>query len=112
MDLGPAHRLSRDVNFDVHGVSATVTAPGKASITTTGVWGGFLDEEQPYGRDFGTREPKRLLSFRRDQAPDLPLHTVIVAPEDLGGTARTWQIDGVDEVRRYTIRYFVIPKVN
>lgn len=112
MDLGPTHRLSRDVNFAVHGVVATVTSPGKAAITTTGVWGGIEAVDQPYGRSFGTREPRRLLSLRRDEAPDVPLHSVIVASEDLGGTPRNWQVDDVDETSRYTIRYLVIPKVD
>ena len=112
MDLGPAQRLSRDINFDVHGVVATVTPPGKAAIATTAVWGGSIPEDQPYGRDYTTREPQRLLCLRRDQAPKVPLHTIILAPEDTGGTPRKWQVNGVDEALRYSIRYIVTEKVN
>lgn len=96
MDFGPLRRLALDLNFDAHGVAAEVTPPGKVTITTTGIWQRSLLEDQPVGREFSAREPRRIMALRRDKVPDPERGSAVAAAETIGGTSRNWVIDGVE----------------
>jgi hypothetical protein len=109
MDLGPLRALALSLNFSAHGVPATVTRPNDVALDTTAIWLPEPPEAQPYGTDFSRREPRRLLALRRDATfAQLPRGTLIVAPEQRGGTARTWQVDGYQRTEADHWRVIVV----
>lgn len=110
MDLDGWRALVRDVTFGAFSVPATVTPPGEAAITTTAVWLPELVEDLPVGRDLNRREPRRVMALRRDEVPDVPRGTVIVAVEAIGGDARNWQIDGIQATEPGHFRVIVVPE--
>jgi len=99
MDLGPLRTLALEINLAAHGVSATVTrpAPDDTPVSTTGIWYTQpLDETRPFGTD-----------FQRRDLSTLPRGTTIVAPETIGGTDKTWVVDGLERVEADTWRAIV-----
>lgn len=110
MDLGPLRQVVLELNFDAHGVAATVTPVGGAPIITTGIWLDSLFEDPPLGKDYNRREPRRVLALRRDVISDLPRGSLIVAPETIGGTVRNWHVDSIEATRSDHIRAVVIPQ--
>lgn len=110
MDLGPLRTLALEINLAAHGVSATVTrpAPDDTPVETTGIWHTAPPEDaQPYGTDFRRREPRRILALPRADLPTMPRGTTISAPETIGGTAKTWTVDGLERVEADTWRVLV-----
>jgi len=108
MDLGPLRGLAFGVNLNIWGVPATVTrpAPDNTPVETRGIWTSELDERRPFGTDFQRREPRRVLVLPRAFAspdgtvaslPTLPRGTSITALDCLGGTSRTWIVDGLSD---------------
>jgi hypothetical protein len=87
---------------DAFGVPITVTrpAPENTPVATTGIWQAApLLEEPPYGQDLQRRDPRRVMAIPRDTVlTHIPRGSVIVAPEQLGGTARTWHVDGLERM--------------
>lgn len=110
MDLGPLRELALELNFDAHGVAATVTPPGEAAIATSGIWLSPMVEDQPIGRDFAVREPRRVMALRRDEVSDVPRGTIIAASETIGGVSRNWQIDGVESTMPDHFRVIIVPE--
>lgn len=110
MELGALCDLVLDVNFDLQGVPATVTLPGQAAIDTRVFLLGKLMEDNPVGKDFERREPRRVIAIKRDVVANVPRGTIIVAPEKPGGTERSWQIDGMQSTERDHYRIIVIPE--
>lgn len=99
MDAAALRRLMLDINQSAFGVSITVTRPGLAAIATTGIWLVTpLGEEQPYGTDLSKREPRRVMAIARADVATMPRGTTVSAPELLGGTAKTWKVDGLELV--------------
>lgn len=103
---------------DTFGLPITVTRPDPYNdpVQTTGIWistdhmGGGLVEPRPYGTDFQRREPRRLLAVtRNDQLPTLPRGSSVVAPEYLGGPAKTWTVDGLEHVEADCWRALLVP---
>jgi len=110
MDLGPLRTLALEINLAAHGVSATVTrpAPDDTPVSTTGIWYTQpLDETRPFGTDFQRREPRRVMALPRADLSTLPRGTTIVAPETIGGTDKTWVVDGLERVEADTWRAIV-----
>ncbi len=112
MNLGPLHTLVQDVTFDAHGVAVVLTTPAPARVTTTtvGVWDDPLIEDLPVGRDLSRREPKRIMTLRRDEVSDVPRGSKVVAAETLDGEARNWQSDGYESTDPYHFRVILIPE--
>jgi hypothetical protein len=112
MDIDGWRALVRDVTFDAFPIPAIVTPPGESPITTTAVWLPSLVEDMPVGRDFNRREPRRVMALRRDEVPDVPRGTVIVAVGEIGGDARNWQIDSIESTEPGHHRVIVIPETS
>lgn len=82
------------------GVSATVQRPqAEAALSTRVIWLPTLNEDQPGGgTEFKRRDPRRLLAIQRTSAlPTVEAGSVIVAPEESGGTVRRWTVDKLYE---------------
>lgn len=109
MDFGPLQQLALELNFDAHGVVATVTPPGESAIATTGIWLDARDEDMPVGTEYRGKEPRRVMALRRDEVPDAPLKTIIVAPETSGGVARNWQVDRTLSTKPNHVNVILIP---
>lgn len=112
MDLGSLRDLVLDLNFDAHGVAATVTAPEGEAIATTGIWLDPIPVDQPVGRAYSTREPRRVMALRRDEVSEVPLGTIIAAAEKIGGVSRNWQIDGIESTLPDHFRVMVVPETS
>lgn len=110
MDLGPFRALVVDLNFDAHGVPATVTrpAPNDTPITTRVLWVTADTELVPSGGEFQRRDPIRVAALRRDQVPTVPEGTEIVAPEQSGGPDVTWRVEATLRVEAGLTRVIVI----
>lgn len=100
MTLDPLRELVADKSAALLGVTATVEIPYEDPITTTITWGPEFPEEQPVGREYERREPKRVMAIRRSVVPEIPRETVITAAQSVGETAKEWQVDGIDRVTR------------
>lgn len=105
--------LVLSVNQSVHGVPATVTRVAPASttpITTTVLWPSAtpLQEDQPYGLELARKGPRRVMAVPRVDVDSLPMGSLIVAPEQPGGTNVTWRVDGMERVEADTWRAIVM----
>lgn len=112
MDLRPPFTAAVDA-FSVPAVVTPQFGFGLGDpITTKVIWITPLPEDQPVGRDYTAREPRRVMALRRDEVPDVPRGTLIAAAETIGGVSRDWQIDGVESTDVDHFRVFVIPKTS
>lgn len=111
MDLGSLRALALTVNLDAHGVPVVVTrpAPDDTPISTRGIWLTPVTDSVPGGLDLRHRDPIRIMALSRTAVPTVPRGTVIIGPEQAGGTDRTWRVDGTDRVEADTVRVIVIP---
>lgn len=108
-DFGALRLLTRDLNFEVHGLSATVTLPdADDSIETTAIWCVPPLEEVPLGTSFQRAQPQLILALRKDDVPEVPLKTQIVVAPIYGGTATGWKVDGFDRVEPDHTRVIVV----
>lgn len=80
------------------GVDGTFTNPGGDPVDVTVVWVAPLDAEAPAGGDLKRVAPKRLMSISKAEVGEVLLKAVVDAPEEEGGPARRWQVDGFDRV--------------
>lgn len=110
MSFGAVRALSLSVNFDVHGVSATVTRPGQAAVNPKAIWQIMPQEEtQPYGHDFTARGPRRVLLLKKTDFPvGVERGTTVSAPELIDGTAVNWIVDAVEQVQSDHWRVLVV----
>jgi hypothetical protein len=110
MTFGPLRHLVLDLNLAVHGVDAVVTrpAPYDTPILARCMWMTPLTEDFPATTDFSRREPRRIAVFGRDDLPRLPKGTLILAPEQAGGTPVRWRTDGTDRVEADKVHVFVV----
>ncbi|MCP4200652.1 MAG: hypothetical protein GY769_01800 [bacterium] len=108
MDLGALRQLTTELNFDAHGVPATVTRPDLDPVETKGIWARPLFEDQPIGAEFSQREPRRVMAFSRAEFPTIERATVVSAPEQMGGAAVDWQTDGIVATEG---RYFLVKMI-
>lgn len=111
LDLGTLRStVIPDVMFDVLGVPATVTPPEDLPVSTRGIWLTPLVEEQPIGRDYSRREPRRVMALRRDVFSEVPRNTRVIAAEKPGGTVRNWRVDGLDATEPDHFRVVLVPE--
>lgn len=105
MNFDTARTAAVDVNFDVYGVTATVTRPSPLDTPvscTVILRVEQIDERRPFGSDFQKREARRVMSFRKeDFATQLPRGTSVVAPERKGGTDKTWVVETIERIDAY-----------
>lgn len=101
MALGTLRTLVREIVDNVYGVpiSITRTTPDEGPIETVGTWVPALASGQVYGTEMNGREAGRVMVIGRNaDLPDIPRNSRISAPEELGGTARTWKVEGYDSL--------------
>lgn len=81
--------------LEAFGVPATVTRPSPDDdpIATPVIWLSPEDSDRPYGTDYQRREPRRVMGVPRTTVAGVPRGTLVVAPELLGGTDKTWRVD-------------------
>lgn len=110
MDISEVRALTLDLNFEVHGVDATVTRPYPDSdpIETRIIWltEAMADEA---GGPFTRRQGVKVMSLRRDEVATVPDGTIVVAPPKAGDDDATWRVDGLhsqfaDHKRVYVVR--------
>jgi len=97
MGVDAAWARAMSASFTLTGVPITVTraAPDDAPILTRGIWLSPTDDQQPIGRDFYRREPRKVLRIpRSDVLGRLDKGTRISAPEFEGQAIKTWQVEG------------------
>lgn len=110
MELGALHELALELNLDMHGVPATVTAPGESAISTRVIWLTPVIDDLPAGRDFDRRYPRRMMVISRADVEDVPRGTIVAAPETHGGESVNWQLDAVESTRDDHFKIIVIPE--
>lgn len=111
MDNSALLALQLAVNFDIHGVPATITrpAPDETPIVTTGVWTEPLAENQPFGTDIRRFDPRLVFMVRTSAVPDAKKGTLIEAPPRGGGAVQTWIVDGYELKTAERLRLIVKP---
>jgi hypothetical protein len=109
-DLGALRSLVRDINFDVHGIPATVTRPypHDTPIETRIIWALPSTDAVPFGSEFQRQESKRVMAFRLDEVPTVPTKTIVVAPEAAGGVDQRWRVEGPERLESDHGRYIVV----
>lgn len=105
-------RVAVDPIFDAFGVPATVTRPGEDAIETTAVWVPAGGTDRWGARDETNSEilrarPRKVIALRGDEIVAAPVGTIILAPEEAGGTIKTWRVDELDHIEHDLIRVFV-----
>lgn len=109
MELGSLRALALGLNFSAHGVPATITAPAYPDpIVTRVIWLTPVNEGMPTGSSFVKTTPIRVAAIRRDEVDEVPIGTVIVAPEQEGGTNRSWRVDGHERTEADHHRVYVV----
>jgi hypothetical protein len=89
--------LMARLNQAAHGVDITVTPPGLAAVTTTGIWHEPLDDPQPYGTNYRKTEPRRVMEIPRSSTlNDIPDGSIVRAVDVDGGSAKNWKVEGLD----------------
>lgn len=97
MSFGSFRELALDLNFDyAHGTPATITRPNLPAVSTYVIPSQHIFDDQPTGREFSAREPRRLFAVRRDEVPELERGSIINAAERQGATAIDWRVDGIE----------------
>lgn len=113
MDVDALRARAQAVMFSTLGVPITITRPlaDDGPVTTTGIWMALpLAEAQPVGTDLRRREARKIMAIQRDTViTQIPRGTVILAPELIGGNARTWRVDGYDRVEPDEFRVNLVP---
>lgn len=102
-------RIPMSVVMEAFGVPATVTLPDADPIETTVVWTEPGGDLAPGGMNAPRiHSAARLLAIAKSDVPQLPLRTIIVAPEELDGEDLTWMVDGIERVEHDHVRAKVV----
>src|SRR5687768_6519968 len=112
MDFGSLRALVVDLNFEAHGVPATVTrpAPNNTPITMRVIWMTPVTAGGPRAMDFQRNEALRIIALKRSEVPTVPKGTLIDAPPKAGEAAQLWRVDGFDREEADQKRVIVIPE--
>jgi len=102
-------RVPLDPIFATFGVPATVTRPAADPIATTGIWVPEAAVEAFADADFGRRETRRVMAFRRDQVASLPKGTLVLAAETAGGDTKRFRVDGTERQDSETHHVYLVP---
>ena len=108
MDLSSLRALVADVNFGTLGVDILAAAPGVEAIATRGIWQTPQVDDFPSGLDLRRREARRAIAIHTD-AGLFPLRSIVLAPLEIGGVAKYWEVDGFDPITTDHVVYRVIP---
>lgn len=110
MDISEVRALTLDLNFEVHGVDATVIRPYPDSdpIETRIIWLTDVTVDEA-GGPFTRAQGQKVMCFRRDQVPTVPDGTIVVAPPKAGDADARWKVDGqhstfADHQRKFVVR--------
>lgn len=104
MDLGGLRALVRDLNFQAHGVPATV-----AGVATRIIWVSPATELLPADSDFRRAEPKRTMAIRRDEVPEVPIGTLVSVTEHGQTVPALWRVDAMEDVQPGHHQVVVVP---
>lgn len=107
-DLGALRLLTRDLNFDGHGLPATVQIPDGEPVETRVIWCVPPLEEVPLGTTFSRADPQRVLAIRTDEVPTVPLKTTVLVAPMYGADVQRWIVDGFDRVELDHTRVIVV----
>ena len=96
MNLWPLRALVTSLTFQCApgAVPVTVTRPGSAPITATGIWESSRDEDQPFGTDIRKVAGRRLMSLPVALVALVNRGDEVSAPLAQGLAAVTWKVDG------------------
>lgn len=108
MDLSSLRALVVDLNFAAHGVDLAVTAPDGAPIATRGIWQTPQSDDLPPGLDLRRREALRSIAIP-SIAGVFPARSIVLAPLEIGGPSRYWEIDGFERITTAHLTYRVLP---
>lgn len=105
--------LALDIQFDVLGVSATVTRPlpDDTPIETRGIWvGPGSAGSVPVEFDVRRNDRRRVIALKVSEVPTVPKGTRIVMAERSGGAVLTWRVDGTEYADADHRRVIVVPE--
>lgn len=112
MDVADLQSLVVDLNFDIHGVDVTVTAPkAERPIETRGIWATTEPLEFPEGLPGQRREPFRVMALKLSEVGEVPRESEIAAPVRGADAARTWIVDGEHSRTHDHVKVILVPKV-
>jgi hypothetical protein len=109
VDLGGLRALVRDLNFQAHGVPATVIPPDEEPIQTRVVWLTPSTEIVPAGSDARRAEARRTMGIRRDEVPAVPRGTLVDVTEHGQTAPDEWRVDAMEKVEADHFRVVVVP---
>ena len=103
-------RISLTPIFEAFSVAATVTrpAPDDTPIVTEGVWLPEQTSELLGGTEMRRQDMRRIFCLDRSIGA-VPRGTRIAASEELGGTVKTWVVEGPDREEHDLLRVVVLP---
>lgn len=111
MEHGPLRALALDINLQVHGVPVTVMPDDAGLIETRGIWlAGFGGDPAGTPAGFGASRPDRtyvLVLSRAAVTQALPRGTRVLAPEQSGGTERSWRVAETERIDA-NVQYVVL----
>jgi len=96
LDLRPELTSS----FAAFGVPAIVTPFGGEAIETTVIWPAPPSMVLEANADPSVADQRARVALRRDEVPDLPSGSTILAPPLRGGTPRLFIVDRVEDERQ------------
>lgn len=105
------------VNFDVHGVPATVTLPASQAdpipepITARVVWVDPTTEAVPGSGDYRRSDQRKVMAISRAEVPAVPRGTIVEAPEAEGDTPALWRVDSTEKLGIGRTLVVVVPHV-
>jgi hypothetical protein len=109
MDPGPLRVLVCGLNFQAHGVPATVMPPGEDPIVTRVIWPTTGLDAVPSRLDLRRSVPRRIAALPRADVPQVPRGTLILAADYGSAVIQRWQVDGVEAIEPEHVRVIVIP---
>lgn len=84
--------------FDTFAIPAVVTPLNGDPVNASAIWiGSLLMIARTMGGLPAPMDLRPRIALRRDEVPDLPLGSQILAPRLLGGTPETWIVDKIED---------------
>lgn len=92
------------------GVDVVVSVPWKADVATRGFWLPEDMNELPAGGGQQRRAPRKVMVLSKSDVPELPREALIQAPEQRGGTTKTWKVDTIEHSDTDHVRAVLLEK--
>ena len=96
MDLGPLRDLVVELNFEAHGVAATVTVPGGNPVSSSVIWVVPETDNFPPGATLTRRDVRHIAAVPRADVAAVPRGTVINAPRKAGEASVDWTVETLE----------------